>query len=73
MTMNTSGFYKNEDGQLLYGPTTVQLPISCHHHGLNRAQHDSYTYPVEGWYWFDTENEARAFFDMPLVEGEPAP
>tara|TARA_R110000868_G_scaffold294621_1_gene555133 strand:- start:74 stop:379 length:306 start_codon:yes stop_codon:yes gene_type:complete len=71
--MNTSGFYRNEDGQLLHGPTTVQFPISVDHPGLNRAQQDSYTYPVEGWYWFDSENEARAFFDMPLVEEPPDP
>jgi hypothetical protein len=22
--------------------------------------------PVDGWYWFDTEEEARLFFDLPL-------
>lgn len=27
---------------------------------------DIYTYPVEGWYWFDTDEEAEAFFAMSL-------
>ena len=63
--MDTSGFYKNEEGQLLHGPTTVQFPISVDHPGLNREQRSDYTYPVEGWYWFDAEEDARAFFGLP--------
>jgi hypothetical protein len=64
--MDTSGFYKNESGQLLYGPTTVQFPISIDHVDLNRDQKDDHSYPVDGWHWFDTEEEARLFFDLPL-------
>jgi hypothetical protein len=33
---------------------------------LNRDQKDDHSYPVNGWYWFDTEEEARLFFDLPL-------
>jgi hypothetical protein len=25
---------------------------------------DDHTYPVEGWYWFDTLEEAKAFFNI---------
>lgn len=56
---------------LLHGPTTVQFPISIDHHDLNRDEKDNYVYPVHDWYWFDTEDEARAFFGLPPVPSEP--
>lgn len=57
--MNTAGFYKlDPDGvTVLYGPNFV-LNSS---YELWKEQHDSYSYPVDGWYWFDTEEEAYAF------------
>jgi hypothetical protein len=59
--MNTSGFYKLE-GILLYGPNYV-LDAN---YKLFRETHDDHSYPIDGWYWFDTEEEARLFFDLPL-------
>lgn len=56
---NTSGFYKL-DGDLLYGPNFV---LNAQYE-LRRDTHDTYTYPVDGWYWFDTEAEARVFFGL---------
>ena len=29
---------------------------------------DTYTYPVDSWYWFDTEELAREFFNLPPLE-----
>ena len=29
---------------------------------------DTYTYPIDGWYWFDSEEEAREFFNLPPLE-----
>ena len=58
--MNTSGFYKLE-GILLYGPNYV-LDAN---YKLFRETRDDHSYPVDGWYWFDTEEEARLFFDLP--------
>lgn len=58
---NTSGFYKNEDGMLLHGPNFV-LAGSFN---LYKEQKDGYTYPIHGWYWFDTEEKAREFFNLP--------
>ena len=60
-TMNTSGFYKL-DGSLLYGPNYV---LNANYE-LRRETRDDHSYPVDGWYWFDTEEEARLFFDLPL-------
>jgi hypothetical protein len=54
------GFYK-VDGGLLYGPTCVLAPTF----ELLRELHDTYSYPVDGWHWFDSEAQARAFFDLP--------
>ena len=60
--MDTSGFYKSESGFLLFGSSYVLAP----EYKLFRETHDDYSYPVDGWYWFDTEGEARLFFDLPL-------
>jgi hypothetical protein len=35
---------------------------------LHYAQKDTYTYPVQGWYWFDTIQEAYAFFGLVYTE-----
>jgi hypothetical protein len=60
-TQDTSGFYKL-DGDLLFGPHYVLNKD----YQLHREQHESYTYPVDGWYWFESEDAARAFFDLPV-------
>ena len=59
---DTSGFYK-VDGSLLYAPNYVLNSD----YELYKDQHESYTYPVDGWYWFDTEEQAREFFKLPPV------
>ena len=56
--MDTSGFYNKEfmlrAGKFVYGPGFTLLV----------ADKDTYTYPVEGWYWFDTAEEAATFFGV---------
>lgn len=61
-----SGFYKREDGAdtLLHGPNFV-LNMDYELRAEAHAQHE---YPVDGWYWFDSEEEAYAFFGLPLPE-----
>lgn len=56
----TSGFYKL-DGILLFGPNFV---LNANYE-LYRDHYDTYTYPVDGWYWFDSEEQAKDFFNMP--------
>ena len=58
---DTKGFYKNDEGQLLYGPNFV---ISSWY-DLRKETKDQHTYPIDGWYWFDSEEDAREFFNMP--------
>lgn len=73
-----SGFYKLDNGSLLFGETDVQSA----EFDLMRELKDTYTYPVHGWYWFDTREEAKTFFnyedpvlpeplDLPLRPGLP--
>ena len=64
---NTSGFYKL-DSDLLYGPNFVLGPYESY--TLRKETKNEYTYPVDGWYWFDTEEEAREFFVLPPIEEE---
>ena len=58
----SSGFYKNDDGYVLHGPTVV----SNTSYVLVDDFKDTYTYPVDGWYWFDSKEEAYAFFGIEL-------
>jgi hypothetical protein len=57
---DTSAFYKL-DGETLLSGTLVSGPT----YTLIASEHETYTYPVDGWYWFETEAEARAFYGLP--------
>jgi hypothetical protein len=52
-------FYKYEDF-LMYGPIVSFADGSI----LVLDAKDTYTYPVDGWYYFDTEEEAKIFFNI---------
>ena len=55
------GFYNFDDGvNLIYGPNFVEGPGFS----LQADQHTTYTYPVNGWFWFDTLEEAQAHFGI---------
>lgn len=62
---NTSGFYKI-DGDLLFGPNFV---LNANYE-LRRDTKDQHTYPVDGWYWIDSEQQAREFFGLAPIETE---
>ena len=48
---NTSGFYKLEDGNWQYAPNFVYAP----NYTLEKELKDTYSYPVEGWTWYDEQ------------------
>jgi hypothetical protein len=52
---DTSGFYKEENGELIYGPNFVLNK----NYELRKETHEQHTYQVDGWYWFDSETEAK--------------
>lgn len=61
--MNTPGFYKvDPSGIVIYGPNYVCGPYD--QYKLLVEEKDTYTYPIDGWYWFDTEQEAYEFFQI---------
>jgi len=49
-------FYKRDGDTLLEAPTTVIGPG----YELYAENHSEYTYPVEGWYWFEDMDAAEA-------------
>ena len=61
---DTSGFYKL-DGDLLFGPNYV-LNAS---YELRRETRLTHIYPTDGWYWFDSLQNAQTFFG---IEPDPA-
>lgn len=64
--MDTSGFYKlDASGALLHAPNFVWNK----NYNLERNLKDGYSYPVDGWSWFDSEEEAKAFFDIEEENG----
>lgn len=64
--METSGFYKVDNGDLMYAPNFVSAP----EYELNRNLLETYTLPIDGWYWFDNVDDANAFFKIPNIINE---
>ena len=58
--MDTSGFYRLRGDKLAYAPNAVRAPT----YDLYREERDSYTYPIHDWHWFDSEDAAKAFFEI---------
>lgn len=54
------GFYKLDEGSLLYAPNFVSGPGV----NLEAINHNEYIYPVAGWHWFDTLTQACTFFGL---------
>lgn len=55
----TGGFYKQQDGELLYAPNYVEGNGFV----LIKDESVKYQYPVDGWYWFDSLEEAENFYN----------
>lgn len=54
-------FFKREDDFLLKAETTILGPGF----EMYADQHLEYSYPVDGWYWFEDEAEAREALGLP--------
>jgi hypothetical protein len=52
-TVDTSGFYKFDNGAWLYAPNFVYSPT----YSLVRENRDNYNYPVDGWIWYNEKPE----------------
>ena len=58
-----SGFYKF-DGILLYGPNFVLNKD----YELRKETHQNNTYPIDGWYWFDSLEDACNYFQLNIED-----
>lgn len=54
----TAGFYKLDNNILLYAPNFVDAPTFL----LTKETKDNFSYPMDGWYWFDDEDTAYNYF-----------
>jgi hypothetical protein len=69
-TKDTSGFYKTDNNnKLIFAPNSVRAPD----YDLLRKDKDSYTYPIHGWHWFDTRDDAKNFFGITEEETPRVP
>ena len=66
-------FYKRENDELLVAPNFVIGPGF----ELRVEAHADHTYPVEGWYWFETDEAAYAALGVkppqPVTDGGQPP
>jgi hypothetical protein len=60
--MHTSGFYKKDNDSLLYAPNWVQSKD----YTLIRSDKDKYSYPIDGWSWFDDAATAYTANGLPV-------
>lgn len=58
--MDTSGFYKLDIDELLFVPNFIYSKDF----ELLREKHAEYNYPIFGWYWFETEEDAKIFLNV---------
>jgi len=61
---DTSGFYKYEGEQLLHGPNFVlNSEYALFRENINEFKSGEIL-PIDGWYWFDSADEAKTFFNI---------
>lgn len=56
---STAGYYKYIDNDLIYG-----LNIYSAEYFLSEDTYVDNTYPIDGWYWFDSKDIAERFFGI---------
>lgn len=54
------GFYAWEDDTLKFAANFIQFPNGT---TIQRSERDTYSYPVNGYYWFNTKQAALSFFN----------
>jgi len=64
MTIDTSGFYRMEGLTLSYVPNYAYGA----EYEIRREDRDTYTYPRDGWNWFESEELAREAYHLPPPE-----
>lgn len=64
------GFYKIQRQSILDEPVVLYAPnfVLNKDYELRIDNYESYSYPVDGWYYFDNEINAYNFFGLDLQE-----
>ena len=65
-TPDTSGFYKKEGAHIWFAPNEVHSPTFRLLRGMfteTIAKEALREHPAGGWSWFDSQEEAYAFFE----------
>ena len=57
-------FYKLDNEEILEAPNGVYTPTNI----ITKDNYKDFNYPVEGWYWFDTIEEAYSFYGIELKQ-----
>jgi len=57
--MNTKGFYKKTNDEILYASEYVQAPS----YFISLLTMDNLILPIDGWYYFDSEELANEYFN----------
>ena len=57
--MNGYGFYKADAGYILFEPSIIQGPDYL----LLASENATYTYPVDGWFWASSMEDAQSRID----------
>lgn len=60
------GFYKYNNSQLIYAPHFVETIGMV----LVADNKDNYAYPVNGWIWAESENQAKEYFQQIATDYE---
>ncbi len=61
--METKGFYKYAEGNLQFANSVMSSDYI-----LVEEEKDVVQYPVDGWWWFESEEEAKQFFNIPNIK-----
>ena len=57
----TDGFYRVDNETML---VCGRLYVLNQDYALYRDEKDTYEYPIDGWRWFDSEDEAYNYFNL---------
>jgi len=69
--VDEKGFYKYDNGELLHAPNFVyNKNYTLLKEKKLSEEKDKNVYPVDGWHWFDTRQEALDFFDLTEKESK---
>jgi hypothetical protein len=59
----TNGFYKYNGTSLFFGKKVINASYT-----LNADEHESYTYPKDGWYYFISKEKALNFYGIEEID-----